>query len=116
VTAQQGAYATSVLALLVTASLASFLDVRHRKMILGAGALLALPFLVITVLFALMGLLTVVQNFSAWPSPCCSWRRSSDSIRLALAPEHRAALPGVPVHPTRRPRTAGRNCASSTSR
>jgi hypothetical protein len=61
VSAQLGAYAASVLALLFGASLAATLDAKHRWP--GAsGWLLRLPFGLATVVFALMGLVIVVQS------------------------------------------------------
>jgi hypothetical protein len=62
VDAQQGAYATSVLALLCTAALAGALDVkaRHRHSLLGWA--LSIPFWLATVLFLVMGVLIVVRN------------------------------------------------------
>jgi hypothetical protein len=62
VTAQQWAYAASVLALLFGASLAATLDVRKRL----AGSAwrwpASMPFLLISLLFAAMGILIVWQN------------------------------------------------------
>jgi hypothetical protein len=63
VTDQLWAYAASVLALLFGASLAAALDVRQRWS--GAlGRVLQIPFVLVTVLFALMGILIVVQGYS----------------------------------------------------
>ena len=68
VSAQLGAYAASVLALLFGASLAATLDVRHR----WHGVLrwlLSLPFGLITLLFTVMGVLIVVQRPSGVAIP-----------------------------------------------
>jgi hypothetical protein len=63
VTAQQWAYATSVLALLLAASVAALLDLRHR--LRGVlGRLVRLPFALIAGLFFLMWVLLLVQNRS----------------------------------------------------
>jgi hypothetical protein len=59
---QQWAYAASVLALLFSASLAAMLDVRQRLHGWLARVFLALPFTVVTILFAGMGVLIVFQQ------------------------------------------------------
>jgi hypothetical protein len=59
---QQWAYAASVLALLFGASLAASLDVRQRLHGFLARWFLAIPFSVVTVLFAAMGVLIVFQQ------------------------------------------------------
>ncbi len=63
VSAQLGAYAAAVLALLFGASLAAMLDIGQRWR--GAGRRVAqLPFVLTTVLFAVMGVLIVIQQGS----------------------------------------------------
>jgi hypothetical protein len=62
VTAQLWAYAAAVLALLFGASLAATLDVRTRWLGNPLRIVLQLPFLLITLLFALMGVLIVVRH------------------------------------------------------
>jgi hypothetical protein len=62
VDAQQGAYATSVLALLCTASLAGAIDVQARREGSLLGWLLSVPFWLATVLFLVMGVFIVVRN------------------------------------------------------
>jgi hypothetical protein len=62
VSRQQWAYAASVLALLFGASLAATLDVQQRLRSGLARWFLGLPFSVITVLFAAMGVLIVFQE------------------------------------------------------
>jgi hypothetical protein len=64
VLAQQGAYATSVIALLLTASFAAYLDVRHRWRPAAVRWLVSLPFGLVALLFAVMGALIVYQNTS----------------------------------------------------
>jgi hypothetical protein len=62
VSAQQWAYAASVLALLFGASLAATLDVRKRLRGWVTRLFLEIPFLAITILFAGMGVLIVFQQ------------------------------------------------------
>src|SRR5262249_34762426 len=62
VTAQQWAYATSVLVLLVAASLAALVDVRHRMRGSMLRYLFELPYLLVFLLFLAMLGVTVVQN------------------------------------------------------
>src|SRR5207237_1381421 len=64
VSAQLGAYAASVLALLFGASLAAALDIRYRLQNSPLRWVFSLPFVLITLLFAVMGVLIVVQLFS----------------------------------------------------
>jgi hypothetical protein len=64
VSAQQWAYATSVLALLAGASVAATLDVRARWRRPGFGLLLATPFVLAALFFLLTGALTTILNRS----------------------------------------------------
>jgi hypothetical protein len=89
VTDQLWAYAASVLALLFGASLAAALDVRQRWR--GPlGLVLQIPFGLITLLFAVMGVLIIVQGYSGIGIPLLfvvvvlftaivsRWRRSTE--------------------------------------
>jgi hypothetical protein len=64
VTAQQSAYAASVLALLLSAALAALLDIWNRWHGSFLKPIVALPFFLVTCVFFIMALLTVGQNRS----------------------------------------------------
>jgi hypothetical protein len=70
VEAQQGAYATSVLALLLTASFAGYLDVKHRFRGRSVRWAASLPFALATLLFLIMVGLIVIQNPSGVAIAC----------------------------------------------
>jgi hypothetical protein len=62
VTAQQWAYATSVLVLLLAASLAALLDVRQRMRGSALRFLVQLPYGLVFLVFLAMAVVTVIQN------------------------------------------------------
>jgi hypothetical protein len=64
VTKQQWVYATCVLMLMLCASLAATLEVRHRWRHSFGGFLLSLPFLLITLLFLFMMVFNVIRDAS----------------------------------------------------
>jgi hypothetical protein len=64
VSAQQWAYATSVLALLLAAAVAAVLDLRHRLRGVTLGWLAQVPFALVAGLFLVMGVLLVISHQS----------------------------------------------------